>query len=177
MKRMRVVVAVAIAALVPMLTAGTAQAELSGPCTASGTLNGKTYNPKTQDSAVIPRAGTVHWRGTVADGSGKRPIAGGVWVKLPWPIEKVQINGSWGKSSDRYANNGEYDYDLPMVLVGPKFMLFGHHTERSVTCAGTMEVQLSGSKWKNPALIASLLLTIVALVNVSIVVRVKTPRL
>jgi hypothetical protein len=34
-------------------------------------------------------------------------------------------------------------------------------------------VQITGSKWKNPALIASLLFTVLAVVNLSVVVRVR----
>ena len=40
-------------------------------------------------------------------------------------------------------------------------------------CTGTIDVQIAGSKWKNPALIASLLLTVLALLNFSLVLRVK----
>ena len=36
-----------------------------------------------------------------------------------------------------------------------------------------IDVQLAGSKWKNPALIASLLFTVLALINISMVIRVK----
>ena len=173
MRLIRILVALAIAVLVPVLTATAAQAELTGPCTGTGQINGVTYNPKIQDSVVIPRAGEVHWRGTVTDGAGKRAIEGAVKVKLPWPINEITINGNWSKTSAKYANAGIYTYDLPSVLVGPKFTVFGHHQERAVVCTGTIDVQIAGSKWKNPALIASLLFTVLAVINVSLVVRVK----
>jgi hypothetical protein len=120
----------------------------------------------------------MHWRGTVS-GSGKRNIEGKVYLKLPPPFGKIVVgNGSWDGPSSRYANSGVYTYDLPAVLVGPKFTVFGHHAERgTVICTGTMEVQITGSKLKNPAFIAALLLTIVALINVSLVVRVRSSRL
>jgi len=173
MRLIRILVALAIAAAVPMLTATAAQAELTGPCTGTGRILGVTYNPKIQDSVVIPRAGEVHWRGTVTDGAGKRAINGAVKVKLPWPINEITINGNWGKTSDKYANAGIYTYDLPSVLVGPKFTVFGSHKEKAIVCTGTIDVQLAGSKWKNPALIASLLFTVLALINISLVIRVK----
>ena len=177
MRLIRIFVALAVAVLVPMLTATAAHAELVGPCTGTGTINGVTYNPKIQDSVVIPRAGEVHWRGTVTDGAGKRAINGEVKVKLPWPINEITLNGNWGKTSDKYANAGVYTYDLPSVLVGPKFTVFGHHSEKAIVCTGTIDVQLSGSKWKNPALIASLLFTVLAVINLSLVIRVKGRRI
>jgi hypothetical protein len=178
MRLIRVLVALAIVALVPILTATAAQAQLAGPCTGTGTIDGKVYNPKVVDSVTVPRSAYVHWRGTVT-GSGKRNIEGKVYLKLPPPFGKVELgNGSWDGPSSRYANSGVYFYDLPSVLVGPKFTLFGHHAERgTVVCTGSIEVQIAGSRLKNPAFIASLLLTIVALVNVSLVIRVRNSRI
>ena len=46
-----------------------AHATLAGPCTATGTINGTIYNPKTQDSVVIPRDG----RGALAGHGQDRP--------------------------------------------------------------------------------------------------------
>ena len=178
MRLIRVLVALAIVALVPLLTATAAYAQLTGPCTGTGTIDGKVYNPKTMTSVKVPRAADVHWRGTVS-GSGKRNIEGKVYLKLPPPFGQIEVgNGSWDGPSGRYANNGVYSYDFPAVLVGPKFTLFGHHAERgAVVCTGTLDVQISGSKLKNPAFVASLLLTIVALINVSLVLRVRSSRL
>jgi hypothetical protein len=174
MRLIRIVVALAIATLVPLLSATAAHAELTGPCTGTGQINaaGEVYNPKVQDSIVIPRAGEVHWRGTVP-GAGKRAIDGAVKVKLPWPFKEITLNGDWKKSSAKHANAGIYTYDLPSVLVGPKFTLFGRHREPGVVCTGTIDVRISGSKWKNPALIASLLFTVLAVINLSVVIRVR----
>jgi len=179
MRLIRILVAVAIIALVPVLSASAAHAELAGPCTGTGTINGKVYDPEIDDLAVVPRAGEVHWRGTQTVGHGKRAIEGKVYLKLPPPFGHVVIgNGSWNGLSSRYANSGVYTYNLPAVLVGPKFTVFGHHAERGkVVCTGSIVVQISGSKWKNPAFIASLLFTVLALINVSLVIRVKGSRL
>ena len=172
MRLIRILVALAVVTLVPLLTATAAQAALTGPCTGTGRINGVVYNPKVQDSVVIPRAGEVHWRGTVP-GTGKRAIEGAVKVKLPWPFKEITLNGSWGKTSARHANAGVYTYDLPSVLIGPKFTVFGHHTEPAAVCTGTIDVQIMGSKGKNPALIASLLFTVLAVLNLSVVIRVR----
>jgi hypothetical protein len=172
MRLIRIVVALAIATLVPLLTATAAHAELTGPCTGTGQINGVVYNPKVEDSIVIPRAGEVHWRGTVP-GVGKRAIDGAVKVKLPWPFKEITLNGDWKKTSAKHANAGVYTYDLPAVLVGPKFTVFGNHREPGVACTGTIDVRIMGSKWKNPALIASLLFTVLAVINLSVVIRVR----
>ena len=176
MRLMRILIAGLIVLGVPLLSAGSASATISGPCSASATIRGKSYNA-TQAKAVIPRKGTVRWKGAVSTGSGRRAIEGKVYLKLPPPFGKIVIaNGDWNGQSSRYRNSGSYDYDLPSVLVGPKFTLYGHHTEPRGTCRGSIELSLSGSKWKNPVLLASLVLTVLALVNVSLVIRAKGVR-
>lgn len=176
MRLIRILVAAAIIVAIPALSASSAGATISGPCTASGTIGAKSYNAS-QSSAVIPQKGDVKWKGGVT-GSGKRNIEGKVYLKLPPPFGKVILGpGSWDGPSSRYANQGSYHYDLPSVLVGPKFTLFGHHAERgSVLCTGSMQLQISGSKLKNPILIASLVLTVLAILNMSLVIRVKALR-
>jgi hypothetical protein len=177
MRLIRLLVAAAIVLGVPLFFASSASGTISGPCTASGTINGLTYNA-TQTSVVIPRKGDVHWKGAITTGSGKRDIEGKVYLKLPPPFGKIVVgNGSWNGPSSSSANKGVYHYDLPSVLVGPKFTLFGHHAERGrVVCTGTMDVRLAGSRLKNPALLASLVLTVLALVNMALVVRAKAVR-
>jgi hypothetical protein len=180
MRLIRILVALAIITVVPILTADAAHAELSGPCTATGRIEGKFVNPKSTTLVVIPRVGEVHWHGTVANLNGaRRNIEGKVYLRLPRPFGQIVIgDGSWQGPSSLYANSGVYSYDLPSVLVGPKFTVFGHHAEKGVVvCTGSIDVQLAGSKWKNPAFIASLLFTVLALINVSVVLRVKGSRL
>jgi hypothetical protein len=179
MRLIRTLVAAAIIVAVPLLTTSSAGATINGPCTARGAINSKSYSA-TRKSVVIPRTGVVNWKGAIGTGSGNavRDIEGKVYLKFPWPFGKTVIaNGDWNSPSSRYANNGKYDYDLPSLLVGPKFTLSGHHAERRrVVCTGSVEVQLSGSKLKNPILLGSLALTVVALVNMGLVVRAKAVR-
>ena len=86
MKTIRILVATAIIVLVPMLTATAARATVTGPCTASGTINKTTYRAD-QASVEIPRKGAVHWTGAVP-GSGRRNINGkitaGQFAGLTW---------------------------------------------------------------------------------------------
>jgi hypothetical protein len=177
MRLIRFLVAGLIVIGVPILTASSASATITGPCTASGTIGSKNYNA-TQASVVIPRKGTVHWKGAVNTGSGKRDIEGKVYLKLPPPFGKLVVaNGDWDGPSSRYRNQGNYEYNATQLLVGPKFTLYGHHSERgNVVCTGSIDVRLSGSKLKNPILLGSLVLTVVAVVNMGFVIRAKAVR-
>ena len=174
MRTIRILVAAAIIVLVPVLTATAARATINGPCTASATVDGVIYNGN-QASVVIPRKGDLHWKGAISTGSGKRNIEGKVYLKLPPGLGKMVIaNGSWDGPSSRYANAGEYHYNLPAALIGPKFTIYGHHAERgAVVCTGAVEVQITGSKLKNPVLIVALVLTFFAILNVGLVMRAR----
>jgi hypothetical protein len=174
MRVIRIVIALAIVVLVPVLTASAAHATIEGPCTASGKISATTYNAS-RASVKIPRTGDVQWKGAINNGgTGQRPIEGKVYVKLPPPFGKVQVAGSWDGPSSLYANRGTYHYDMPTVLVGPKFTVFGHHAEHgAVVCRGSIQVQLSGSPIKNPALIASLVITVFAILNFFLALRAK----
>ena len=174
MRVLRVLVALAIVVLVPVLTASAAHATINGPCTASGKISATTYDAS-RPSVKIPRSGDVHWRGAINNGgSGRRPIEGKVYIKLPPPIPKLQLAGRWSGPSSLYANTGTYHYDMPSALVGAKFTVSGHHAERgAVVCSGSIEVQLSGSPIKNPALIASLVITVFAILNFFLALRAK----
>jgi hypothetical protein len=176
MRLTRLLGAIAVALLVPVLTASPASATINGPCTASGKISATTYDAS-RASVKIPRTGDVHWKGAInTGGSGKRQIEGKVYIKLPPPFGRIQVAGSWDGPSSRYANSGTYHYDMPSVLVGPKFTVFGHHAERgTVVCTGSISVQLSGSPIKNPVLLASLVLTVLAVINFLLILRVKAP--
>ena len=176
MRLIRLLGAIAIALLVPVLWLAPAAATINGPCTASGRISRTTYDAS-RASVKIPRSGDVNWKGAInTGGSGKRQIEGKVFIKVPPPFGRIQIAGSWDGPSSRYANSGTYHYDMPSVLVGPKFVVSGHHAERgAVVCTGSIEVQLSGSPIKNPALLASLAFTVLAVVNFLFILRVKAP--
>jgi hypothetical protein len=176
MRLIRILMVAAIAVAVPVITATAAPAELSGPCTAHGliTVNGvpqlPVITPRTMDFAKIPQKGVVHWSGTA--GRGNRIISGHVDISLPPPIGDVTV-GSWGGKSGKHANSGTYKYDFPNALLGLKVPVSGEHTEPGITCTGSMTVQLSGSPLKNPVLIASLILTLFAVINFGLVLRAR----
>src|SRR5436305_788540 len=87
---MRIHTAAAIALGVPVLFASSASGTIIGPCTASGTINGVTYNAS-QPSVVIPRKGDVNWTGAIQNASGTRNIEGKVYLKLPPPFGKIVV--------------------------------------------------------------------------------------
>ena len=153
------------------LTAAPAHAALSGPCSATGTLNGTTYNSKTVNKVVIPRKGDVHWQGSIP-GSGKRPIAGHVQLKLPWPLPAQDL-GSWGKSSDAHANSGVYHYDLPSELEGIDMPLSGWHTEPDKTCSGLVIVRLDGGGISNPGVLGAFAVLVISGVGIWVALKPK----
>jgi len=160
MRPLRLGAAVLLALAIPLLAAPPAEAKLTGPCQASGTVAGKSYDPAVTNNATIPRKGAVHWEGSIP-GAGKRPISGSVHVKLPWPIPDYTI-GSWGKQSDTYSNSGIYHYDLPPELEGIDFPVYGAHAEPGKVCAGFVIVRLEGGGLKNPAVIGSFAVLVIS---------------
>jgi hypothetical protein len=95
----------------------------------------------------------VAWQGNekgyaLGDTGPRRKIGGE--VKLDLPIGDATID-SWGGDSERYANEGEYSYDLPSVLIGIEMRLHGEHRENDVVvCSGEVNVKIIGSVWSNP---------------------------
>ena len=177
MRLIRILVAVAIILVVPVLTATAAGAELSGPCTAGGQVKvggipqTPDINPATTNSVKIPRKGNVQWHGTA--GAGNRIVSGYVRIKLPPPLGDVKI-GSWSTRTSSHANAGVYKYDFATVLLGLKAPVRGVHTESSgLSCSGSITVQLDGSPIKNPILVASLVLTFFAVLNFGLVLRAQ----
>lgn len=170
MRALRIVIAACIAAAIPLLASTPAHAALSGPCQASGTLNGVTYDAKTTNKATIPLKGTVHWKGSVP-GSGKRPINGEVKLKLPFI--KLTL-GSWGKSSDLHANSGNYKYDVPKELAGFDIPLTGFHKEAGIFCPGAVTIRFKGSGgFSNPAVIGTFVITLISGVGLFISLKPK----
>jgi hypothetical protein len=168
MRALRLAVAAFVAAAIPLLAAAPAHAALSGPCSASGVLNGKTYDPSKIDKATIPRKGDVHWQGSIP-GSGKRPISGHVRVRLPFIDVSI---GSWGSNSDTYSNSGVYHYDFPRELEGFDIPVYGHHVEPGKVCVGAVVVRFEGSGgFSNPAVIGTFVLTIIS--GVALIISFK----
>jgi hypothetical protein len=161
--------------LVAVGGASPAAASLTGGCRASGTQlqTGKSYNAVTPDSATIPRTGDVKWKGSVPVPAAKRRAVGEVQVKFPWPVGDVEI-GHWGKDGKQTgsnANAGTYHYDFPQLIAGVKVVVHGRDQEPTgVLCRGSVVVQIAG---KSPLAWASLALTVVMVLNLSLTIRAR----
>jgi hypothetical protein len=143
----------------------------AGKCFGSGvwTEEGETrdstmYVPS--DTVEIPQADTVHWTGniqgfTLGQLGPRREISGEVQLDI-MGLGDVPID-DWGGSSERYANEGDHEYDLPSVLINVKMKLEGEHREApegsstfTRICGGSVYVQIEGSTFSNPLAIAAI---------------------
>ncbi len=164
---LRRALAVAGAVVVALVaTTGTAAADVVDPpgaCVGSGTWQeGRLPETSTKhvpsDVITIPRKDVVSWSGAIGgaqlgDEVPRREIAGKVELQLPPPVGWITID-DWGGNSVRAANEGVHDYDLPSLLGGVKMKLRGQHSDAgSLTCSGSVFVQIDGS---SPLLIAGI---------------------
>lgn len=171
----RLLAAVGAAGVIPLLAASPADAKLSGPCEASGVLEGVEHNPKTEDDIDIPAEGDVAWQGSVpgGDDAGKGPeraIKGEVKVKLPGGIGEATID-SWNKPSSTYSNSGDYHYELPSIIEGIPIPLTGFHEEAGVRCDGSVTLTVGDGGFGNPATIPALVLTAISATLLIVSVR------
>jgi hypothetical protein len=173
--RGRLLGAVVFGGFVVVVVAAPAGASLTGGCQASGTQlqSGKSYDAVTTDFARIPRTGDVKWKGSVPVPATKRLAVGEVQVKFPWPVGDVEI-GHWGKDGKRTgsnANAGTYHYDFPVLIAGVKTLVHGRDQEPTgVLCQGSVVVQVAGT---SPLAWASLALTVVMVLNLSLTIRAR----
>ena len=153
-----------------VMVAPPAQAELNGPCQATGAFAQGTdgAGPFTVDVAAVgtqtvtvPRQDSVSWTGSVPAAPGA--YSGQVAVELPPPFGDVTID-SWEGTTDATSNQGVEDYDLPaLVPSGVEFRVVGEHTDAAQSCDGFVNVVIDGGPFTKPVLPAvSLVLTLLA---------------
>jgi hypothetical protein len=111
------------------------------------------------DVVVIPQEDTVAWEGGIAGAAPgqtgpEREISGEVEVDVAG-VTTIKID-DWGGPSELYANSGEYEYEVPDVLVNVKMKLQGEHREGSPVCGGSVYIQVDGSAFSNPLTIAAI---------------------
>jgi hypothetical protein len=167
----RVLVGAALAGAVLVSSAEAARADVidpAGACTAEGTWrdegvtrNARDYVPS--DVVVIPQEDVVAWKGGIGDGttaSGpEREISGEIAVDVAG-IADLPID-DWDGPSEQYANNGDYDYEVPDLLVNVKMKLHGEHREEGTrVCGGSVYVQVEGGTFSNPLAILFLALMV-----------------
>jgi hypothetical protein len=162
-------------ALVAVVGASPAGASLTGGCRASGTQlqTGTSYDAVTTNSVEIPRTGDIKWKGSVPVPAAKRRAVGEVQVKLPWPVGDIEI-GHWGKDGKQTgsnANAGTYHYDFPPLIAGVKAVVHGRDREpNGVLCRGSVVIRIAGT---SPLAWASLALTVVMVLNLSLTIRAR----
>lgn len=169
----RLLAVAGFAGAVMLLGATPADAKLDDPCSASGVVDGETYDPKVTDEAEgLPASGDVAWQGAVDSPSApaERAVSGEVVVDLPGGIGSVTV-GSWGDTSDEYAKNGTYEYDVPSVLEGIPIPVSGYHEEAGIRCKGSITVTIGESGIGSPAAIPALVLTALSAVGLVVAIR------
>lgn len=155
-------------ALGPVLVSTTpASADIvtpAGACVGSGHWEKANFTQTSTDRQPgdlikVPQADTVSWAGNISgfkigDAGPRRAISGEVQLDLPVGTATID---RWGGASMRYANKGQYAYNLPNVLVGIKMTLHGAHRDNGkTTCSGSVSVQVEGSAFSNPLAFAGL---------------------
>ena len=132
----------------------------AGACTATGhwvhagfSRSSTQYQPN--DVVLVPQKDTVNWEGhqfgkPIGYFGPPRPIDGAVQVAVPFGI-KVTIWHWGGDKSPRYSNEGQESYNVPSALIGVKLKLSGFQSDNGKqVCAGSVYVEVTGSKTKNP---------------------------
>lgn len=158
-----------VTGVVLLSASSTAQAELNGPCEATGAFTeGTDDGPFTVDAkavggdtVTVPRSDSVQWTGSVPGPPGDH--SGSVVVDLPAPFGGFTVD-SWAGSSQQTSNNGVEEYDLPVVVPsGVEFRVSGDHVDEASQCDGYVNVVIEGGPFTAPAVpAAALALTAIA---------------
>lgn len=103
---------------------------------------------------TVRRSDTVDWQASVAAPPGDHE--GSVWVDLPPPLGRVEID-SWSGSTSARSSSGTEEYDLPKAVpAGVRFTVSGEHRDDQGTCTGTVTLAIEGSPWSSPVTWAGL---------------------
>jgi len=160
MKRIRWVCAgVMLGSLTLIGSSQPVAADLSGACEGSAVWQDSGLAVDATDSGVvtIPRKDVVDWQGSVSSPPGD--YSGSIWLELPPPFGKVEID-SWGGSSSNTANSGTKDYDIPkLVPAGVEFKVAGEHVDANGVCEGSVRLEIEGGAFDSPIVWGALALT------------------
>ena len=140
----------------------TASAELSGDCQASGDwqFSGLSVDASETGVVTIPRKDTVDWQGSVGGPPGA--YAGSIWLELPPPFGKVEID-SWDGNSTNSENSGSKEYNIPkLVPAGVEIKVAGEHKDDNGLCSGSVRLQIKGGSFDSPVIWGALVLTALA---------------
>jgi hypothetical protein len=144
------IVLIALAAGTLVVGATPEKPELTGPCTATGTIGGNTYNASNLPDVIkVPRSFTVQYTGTYGDatpGQQRDYEGGGVSVQVPFGQAFGIANWGPGKT-DKTSKAGPYSVNLDDRIPGGILIpAKGNHSDIGRPCAGhgTIEIQGAG---------------------------------
>jgi hypothetical protein len=140
-----------------------------GACQASGTWQDEgvtraSADFSSDDVVVIPQEDSVGWEGGVGGAAPgetgpERDISGEVEVDVAG-VTAITID-DWDGPSELYGNSGDYEYEVPDVLVNVKMKLQGEQREEgSTVCSGSVYIKVEGGTFSNPLAIAFLVLMV-----------------
>ncbi|MDO8389615.1 MAG: hypothetical protein Q7V57_03925 [Actinomycetota bacterium] len=161
MKTIRWVTAGLLFGAVMVGSGSPAAAQLEGECSGSGVWKDSDLAVDAEsvgdELVTIPRKDTVDWQGSVSGPPGE--YSGSIWIELPPPFGKVEID-NWGGTSDNNNNAGSEDYDLPkLVPAGVEFKVVGEHTDSNGHCEGYVRLEIEGGAFDSPIIWGALVLT------------------
>ena len=157
-----------------LMTAGAAQAAVTGPCRGVGTIvqTSASYDASVVNAITVPRRATVQYDAST-QATGKRLAVGEVQIALPPPIGKIDL-GVWGhdgKLASATSKSGTYKYNFSKLLAGITVRVSGIDREPGLApCTGYVDLTIEG---RSPLAWASLAATAVAISGVSLSVRAR----
>ena len=90
----------------------------------------------------------MDWQASVRSAPGE--YAGSLWVDLPPPLGRMEID-SWSGASQTVTNAGTEEYKLPkLVPAGVEFTVSGQHVDANGTCSGSITMKIDGSPLSSP---------------------------
>jgi hypothetical protein len=127
----------------------TAQLTSDDGCKATASwTNGLVVNATQTGTVEVPRKDTIQWEGSVTGAPG--PYHGSVWIELPPPFGKIELH-SWKGTSSTTSNAGQEKYSIPKVVPGGAvFRVAGEHIDANGTCAGSVDLSISGGVLGSP---------------------------
>jgi hypothetical protein len=143
------IVLIALAAGTLVLGATPEKPGLTGPCTATGTIGGTTYNASNLPDVIkVPREFTVQYTGTYGDATpGQQRDYQGGGVSVVGPFDQAFRIASWGPGkSDKTSKAGPHTVSLDERIPGGILVpAKGNHADIGRPCSGHGTIEIEGA--------------------------------
>jgi hypothetical protein len=143
------IVLIALVAGTLVLGATPEKPELTGPCTATGTIGSATYNASSLPDVIkVPREFTVQYTGTYGDAQpGQQRDYQGGGVSVEGPFGQAFRIASWGPGkTDKSSKAGPYHVSLDQRIPGGILVpVKGNHADIGRPCAGHGTIEIEGA--------------------------------